>query len=197
MPIRGELWRTMTNVGGRSQEALKTTKVQAFGGSNPSPSANPFLGGASPDRLNTKAGPKGRFSAFLRRWQTHAEGAERRGKVSSKSQKPLGFSQTTGVAKSTRPPERPLGLLPVGGPKGLPGRPRTVPEKLLRPVVIAEAVEHAMCWHVAEVSGIIEEAMTGKEVSYPTAVPVVRKVAEASPQSSFHGRKRKAPRGKG
>jgi hypothetical protein len=53
---RGELWRTLAKVGGRKASdlctgrtlanygelkngVLKTTKVQAFGGSNPSPSA--------------------------------------------------------------------------------------------------------------------------------------------------------------
>src|ERR1700737_1980835 len=53
---RGELWRTLANLGGREASdlcagrtlanygelkngVLKTTKVQAFGGSNPSPSA--------------------------------------------------------------------------------------------------------------------------------------------------------------
>ncbi len=58
---RGELWRTVANVGGRSGcqrytrrplanygerwrtgKYLKTTKVQAFGGSNPSPSVFGF-----------------------------------------------------------------------------------------------------------------------------------------------------------
>ena len=36
--------------------ALKTTKVQAFGGSNPSPSASGLFEGAARDRLNTKTG---------------------------------------------------------------------------------------------------------------------------------------------
>jgi hypothetical protein len=51
---RGELWRTLANVGGRKTSdlytgrtlanygELKTTKVQAFGGSNPSPSVFRF-----------------------------------------------------------------------------------------------------------------------------------------------------------
>jgi integrase len=61
--------------------------------------------------------------------------------VSSKSPKPLGFSQTTGAPKYARPIEGPLGFLRVGGPKGLPGRPRAVQEKLLRPIVIANDAE--------------------------------------------------------
>src|SRR5439155_3925280 len=47
-------------------------------------------------------------------------------------------SQTTGASKYARPLEGPLGFLPVGGPKGLPGRPRAVQEKLLRPIAIAK-----------------------------------------------------------
>jgi integrase len=58
--------------------------------------------------------------------------------VSGKSPKPLGISQTTGAPKYGRPLEGPLGFLNVGGPKGLPGRPRAVREKLPRPVVIAK-----------------------------------------------------------
>ncbi len=62
--------------------------------------------------------------------------------MSSKSPKPLGFSQTTGVAKAAiRRAEKPLGLVPVGTLKGLPGRPRRVPEKLLRPLAIAEELD--------------------------------------------------------
>jgi integrase len=57
--------------------------------------------------------------------------------VSAKSPKPLGFSQTTGAPKYAKPLEGPLGFLAVGGPRGLPGRPRAVQEKLLRPIVIA------------------------------------------------------------
>ncbi len=58
--------------------------------------------------------------------------------MSGKSPKPLGFSQTTGAPKYARPLEGPLGFLPVAGPKGLPGRPRAVQEKLLRPIVIGK-----------------------------------------------------------
>ena len=58
--------------------------------------------------------------------------------MSGKSPRPLGFSQTTGAPKYARPLDGPLGLLPVGGPKRLPGRPRAVQEKLLRPIVIAK-----------------------------------------------------------
>ena len=56
---------------------LKTTKVQAFGGSNPSPSARAFFDGASRDRLNTKTGPRGRFSAFSGRCQKRRQAAEK------------------------------------------------------------------------------------------------------------------------
>jgi hypothetical protein len=38
--VQGERWRTVVNAGGLKNTVLKTTKVQAFGGSNPSPSAN-------------------------------------------------------------------------------------------------------------------------------------------------------------
>ena len=38
--IQGERWRTVANAGERKNAGLKTTKVQAFGGSNPSPSAS-------------------------------------------------------------------------------------------------------------------------------------------------------------
>ncbi len=58
--------------------------------------------------------------------------------MSGKSPKPLGFSQTTGAPKYAGPLEGPLGFLRVGGPKGLPGRPRAVQEKLLRPIIIAK-----------------------------------------------------------
>ena len=58
--------------------------------------------------------------------------------MSGKSPKPLGFSQTTGAPKYVRPHEGPLGFLPVGGHKGLPGRPRAVQEKLLRPIAIGK-----------------------------------------------------------
>jgi site-specific recombinase XerD len=61
--------------------------------------------------------------------------------VSSKSPKPLGFSQTTGVPKTARPLEKPLGFLRVARDRGLPGRPRAVPERLLRPLAIAEDPE--------------------------------------------------------
>jgi len=61
--------------------------------------------------------------------------------VSGKSPKPLGFSQTTGAPKYARPLDAPLGFLPVGRPKGLPGRPRAVQEKLLRPIAIATDAE--------------------------------------------------------
>ncbi len=36
---RGELWRTLANLGGQFKSDLESTKMQAFGGSNPSPSA--------------------------------------------------------------------------------------------------------------------------------------------------------------
>ena len=54
--IQGERRRTMANAGGRKTAVLKTTKVQAFGGSNPSPSASGLFEGAARDRLNTKTG---------------------------------------------------------------------------------------------------------------------------------------------
>jgi hypothetical protein len=39
--IQGERWRTVANAGER-KNTVKTTKVQAFGGSNPSPSVFRF-----------------------------------------------------------------------------------------------------------------------------------------------------------
>jgi len=38
--VQGERWRTVANAGELKKTVLKTTKVQAFGGSNPSPSAS-------------------------------------------------------------------------------------------------------------------------------------------------------------
>ena len=58
--------------------------------------------------------------------------------MSTRRQTPLGFSTTTGAPKLAKPLVAPLGFSPVVGPKALPGRPRVMPEKLLRPMVIPD-----------------------------------------------------------
>src|ERR1700682_709279 len=121
----------------QSGAGLKTTKVQAFGGSNSSPSAKALFRrrlSRCAEYENRSKGPGfRRFPGAVKKSPGSRKGEVT---VSSKSQKALGFSQTTGAPKYARPLEGPLGFLPVAGPKGLPGRPRAVQEKLLRPIAI-------------------------------------------------------------